>query len=215
MTVSSILTMLAHTSAPFLSTFLVIHPSAPIAVNIGGSRLASSVMLLGREYYQTTFGERYLLLLPFTIHVTSSVAKWVVLILASNSSSPSPSSELSASDSDTAALSEEPFTPKSCARIHKLTSLLSVSAYGALFLFIAIHVVTHRLSPAEADALVSSSSDINLEAFGCSKPDSESVKTPIKTWSWLSWMPYMGLVGSVLVRTAGGASIIQGTSEGA
>ncbi|KAI6150206.1 hypothetical protein EDD17DRAFT_1739618 [Pisolithus thermaeus] len=177
--------MLAHTSAPFLSTFLVIHLSAPIAVSIGGSRLASSVMLLGREYYQTTFGERYLLLLPFTIHVTSSIAKWV------------------------------PFTPKSCARIHKLTSLLSVSAYGALFLFIAIHVVTHRLSPAEADALVPSSSDINLEAFGCSKPDSESVKTPIKTWSWLSWMPYMGLVGSVLVRTAGGASIIQGTSEGA
>ncbi|KAI6147568.1 hypothetical protein EDD17DRAFT_1647865, partial [Pisolithus thermaeus] len=72
MTLSSILTMLAHVSAPFLSTFLVIHLPASIAVNIGGSRLASSVMvstcsvcllsgliwfapvdaqLLGREYY--------------------------------------------------------------------------------------------------------------------------------------------------------------------
>ncbi|KAI6097331.1 hypothetical protein EV401DRAFT_1895551 [Pisolithus croceorrhizus] len=36
--------MLAHVSAPFLSTFLVIHLPASIAVNIGGSRLASSVM---------------------------------------------------------------------------------------------------------------------------------------------------------------------------
>ncbi|KAI6107023.1 hypothetical protein EDD16DRAFT_1475700 [Pisolithus croceorrhizus] len=206
MTASSILTTLAHGSAPFLSTFLVIHLSAPIAANIGGSRLASSIMLLGREYYQTTFGERYLLLLPFAIHVTSSIAKRVVLTLASNSSSPS--SGPSTSDSDTTAQSEKPFTPKSRARFRKLTSLLSISAYAALFLFVPIHVATHRLLPAEADALVWSSSGANLDALGSSELDFEFVKTAIKTWPWRNWILYTGLVGSVLVHAAEGASII-------
>ncbi|KAI6150211.1 hypothetical protein EDD17DRAFT_1491945 [Pisolithus thermaeus] len=177
MTASSILTTLAHGSAPFLSTFLVIHLSAPIAANIGGSRLASSIMLLGREYYQTTFGERYLLLLPFAIHVTSSIAK-------------------------------RPFTPKSRARFRKLTSLLSISAYAALFLFVPIHVATHRLLPAEADALVWSSSGANLDALGSSELDFEFVKTAIKTWPWRNWILYTGLVGSVLVHAVEGASII-------
>ncbi|KAI6097957.1 hypothetical protein EDD16DRAFT_1889479 [Pisolithus croceorrhizus] len=205
MTASSILTTLAHGSAPFLSTFLVIHLSAPIAANIGGSKLASSVMLLGREYYQTTFGERYLLLLPFAIHVTSNIAKRVVLTLASNSSPPSGPST---SDLDATAQSEKPFIPKSRARFRKLTSLLSISAYAALFVFVPIHVATHRLLPAEADALVWSSSGANLDALGSSELDFEFVKTAIKTWPWRSWILYTGLVGSVLVHAAEGASII-------
>lgn len=44
-TASSILTLLAHGSAPFISTFLLVHLSAPIVANIGGSGLASSVMV--------------------------------------------------------------------------------------------------------------------------------------------------------------------------
>ncbi|KIK24455.1 hypothetical protein PISMIDRAFT_98503 [Pisolithus microcarpus 441] len=176
-TASSILTTLAHVSAPFLSTFLLIHLSAPIAANIGGSRLASSVMLLGREYYQTAFGERYLLLFPFAIHVTSSVAK-------------------------------RPSTPKSRVRIRKLTSLLSISAYAALFLFVPIHVATHRLLPAEADYLARSASDVNLDPLGSSELDFEFVKTAIKTWPLRSWVLYTGLVGCVLVHAAEGASIL-------
>lgn len=207
-TASPILTTLAHVSAPFLSTFLLIHLSAPIAANIGGSRLASSVMLLGREYYQTAFGERYLLLFPFAIHVTSSVAKRVVLTLASNSSSPSPSSGLPTSDSDTTAQSEKPSTPKSRVRIRKLTSLLSISAYAALFLFVPIHVATHRLLPAEADYLARSASDVNLDPLGSSELDFEFVKTAVKTWPLRSWVLYTGLVGCVLVHAAEGASIL-------
>ncbi|KAG9318081.1 hypothetical protein JVU11DRAFT_146 [Chiua virens] len=74
-TSTPILVKLAHASAPFLSTFLVVHLSAPLLANLGGSSLSSNVMLLGREYYQTSFGERYLLLMPFVIHVASGVAR--------------------------------------------------------------------------------------------------------------------------------------------
>ncbi|KAI6143923.1 hypothetical protein BKA82DRAFT_4395387 [Pisolithus tinctorius] len=174
---SSILTMLVHGSAPFLSTFLLVHLSAPIEANIVGSGLASSVMLLGREYYQTAFGERYLLLLPFAVHVTSSVAK-------------------------------RPFSPKPRPRIRKLTSLLSISAYTTLFLFVPIHVATHRLLPAEADTLAWPSTDVDLDPLGSSELDYEFVKTAIKTWPWRSWILYTGIVGCVLVHAAQGASVI-------
>ncbi|KAI6017099.1 hypothetical protein EDC04DRAFT_2608144 [Pisolithus marmoratus] len=45
----------AHGSAPFLGTFLVIHLWVPITGNVSGSGLASSTMLLGRDYYRTAF----------------------------------------------------------------------------------------------------------------------------------------------------------------
>ncbi|KAI6140418.1 hypothetical protein BKA82DRAFT_487987 [Pisolithus tinctorius] len=207
-TASSILTMLVHGSAPFLSTFLLVHLSAPIAANIGGSGLASSVMLLGREYYQTMFGERYLLFLPFAVHVTSSIAKRVILTFASDSSSTFPSSRQSISDLDSPAQSEKPFAPKPRPRIRKLTSLLSISAYTALFLFVPIHVATHRLLPAEADILAWPSTDVDLDPLGSSELDYEFVKTAIKTWPWRSWILYTGIVGCVLVHAAQGASVI-------
>jgi len=75
-----ILTKLAHGSAPFLSTFLVIHLSAPVLANLGGSSLSSQMMILGREYYQTSFGERFLFKLPFTIHVVSGIAKRLIAL---------------------------------------------------------------------------------------------------------------------------------------
>lgn len=42
---SSVLTMLAHGSAPFITTFLFVHLTAPIAGNIGGSASSSGVMV--------------------------------------------------------------------------------------------------------------------------------------------------------------------------
>lgn len=44
-TVTGILTKLAHGSAPFISTFLLIHLSAPALANLGGSSLSSQVMV--------------------------------------------------------------------------------------------------------------------------------------------------------------------------
>ncbi|OAX36007.1 hypothetical protein K503DRAFT_722080 [Rhizopogon vinicolor AM-OR11-026] len=81
----AILTNVAHISAPFLSVFILIHLSAPALANVGGSSLSSNVMLLGREYYQTSFGERYLLFAPLAAHVASSIAK---RIIAPRSASP-------------------------------------------------------------------------------------------------------------------------------
>lgn len=40
-----ILAKVAHGSAPFLSAFLLVHLSAPIMANVGGSSLASQVMV--------------------------------------------------------------------------------------------------------------------------------------------------------------------------
>ncbi|KAF8207077.1 hypothetical protein K438DRAFT_1576466 [Mycena galopus ATCC 62051] len=73
-----VLTKLIHGSAPFISTFLLIHLTAPMLANMGGSSLASSVLLLGREYYQTEFGEKYLLLGPIAVHSLSGIVKRVL-----------------------------------------------------------------------------------------------------------------------------------------
>ncbi|KAJ7672163.1 hypothetical protein DFH06DRAFT_87263 [Mycena polygramma] len=73
-----VLTKLIHGSAPFISTFLLIHLTAPMLANLGGSSLASQTMLLGREYYQTEFGEKYLLLGPLAVHSLSGIVKRVL-----------------------------------------------------------------------------------------------------------------------------------------
>ncbi|KIN92846.1 hypothetical protein M404DRAFT_172469, partial [Pisolithus tinctorius Marx 270] len=90
---SSILIMLAHGPATFLSISLIIHLSALIARNVGGSGLASSFMVSSLSYipevHQTAFGERCLLFLPFAIHITSIVATRFAFTLASDTSSPS------------------------------------------------------------------------------------------------------------------------------
>ncbi|RDB24155.1 hypothetical protein Hypma_008613 [Hypsizygus marmoreus] len=71
----SYLTKISHGSAPFISTFLLIHLTAPALANLGGSSLASQTMLLGREYYQTSFGEKYLVLAPIAAHSLAGIAK--------------------------------------------------------------------------------------------------------------------------------------------
>ncbi|KAL1947231.1 hypothetical protein VTO73DRAFT_14192 [Trametes versicolor] len=72
------LTRIAHGSAPFITTFALIHLTAPVMANLGGTSLASQVMLLGREYYQTPFGETYLVLAPLVIHPLSALLKRVL-----------------------------------------------------------------------------------------------------------------------------------------
>ncbi|KAI8999124.1 hypothetical protein BD414DRAFT_145731 [Trametes punicea] len=72
------LTRIAHGSAPFITTFVLIHLTAPVMANLGGTSLASRVMLLGREYYQTPFGEKYLVLAPLVVHPLSAALKRVL-----------------------------------------------------------------------------------------------------------------------------------------
>ncbi|CAK5268818.1 unnamed protein product [Mycena citricolor] len=73
-----VITKCIHGSAPFLTTFLLIHLSAPLLANLGGSSLASQTLLLGREYYQTELGEKYLLLGPIVLHTVSGLAKRLI-----------------------------------------------------------------------------------------------------------------------------------------
>ncbi|ESK92184.1 hypothetical protein Moror_4716 [Moniliophthora roreri MCA 2997] len=74
-TARNVLTTISHCSSPFISTFLLIHLSAPALANLGGADLGSSVMILGREYYQTPFGEAFLVLGPMALHSFSGIAK--------------------------------------------------------------------------------------------------------------------------------------------
>jgi len=87
-TALSYLTTVSHVSSPFITTFLLIHLSAPIVANLGGASLSSQVMLLGREYYQTSFGEKYLLLAPLILHTSSGAAKRLLSVPPTKSPRP-------------------------------------------------------------------------------------------------------------------------------
>ncbi|KAH0830143.1 hypothetical protein J3R83DRAFT_1491 [Lanmaoa asiatica] len=135
-TSTPILVKLAHASAPFLSTFLLIHLSAPVLANVGGSNLSSNLMvrLTGKKApardancertriaisgtSSSWEGKKYLLLTPFLIHVASSISRRLF-----------------------APASKQP---------RKLTSALSLAGYTSL-VFLPIHVFTHRLAPTDA-----------------------------------------------------------------
>ncbi|KAF8655800.1 hypothetical protein AX16_002886 [Volvariella volvacea WC 439] len=117
-------TGIAHASAPFISTFLLVHLSAPILANVGGSSLASQTMILGREYYQTSFGEKYLLLGPLTVHALSGLTKRLITPRRTKTSS------------DINVPYQRP-----------LSSLISVTGYTVAFVLLPIHYLTHRVYP--------------------------------------------------------------------
>ncbi|KAL4246149.1 hypothetical protein ABKN59_009336 [Abortiporus biennis] len=168
--ITPVLTKLAHGSAPFLTTFVLIHLTAPALANLGGTSLSSQVMLLGREYYQTSFGEKYLLLLPFAIHTSTSIAKRLI-------------------------------TPKRSTR--SLRSLLSITGYVALLVFVPIHYLTHRVYPTDPSPPIYS--------IGPSELDYEFAKVAVETWPWRSWLLYGGLTLGVAWHMAEGANIIYTT----
>ncbi|KAF8061679.1 hypothetical protein FPV67DRAFT_1704548 [Lyophyllum atratum] len=72
------LTKLSHGATPFITTFILIHLTAPAMANLGGASLSSQTMLLGREYYQTDFGEKYLVLGPLAAHAIAGIAKRLI-----------------------------------------------------------------------------------------------------------------------------------------
>ncbi|KAH6919117.1 hypothetical protein BKA70DRAFT_1249319 [Coprinopsis sp. MPI-PUGE-AT-0042] len=75
---SRYLTLALHGSSAFIGTYVLIHLSAPLVANIGGSSMASRTMLLGREYYQTEFGETALVLAPIGIHIWAGIFKRLI-----------------------------------------------------------------------------------------------------------------------------------------
>jgi Protein of unknown function (DUF1691) len=198
---SSVLTALAHGSAPFITTFLFVHLTAPTAANIGGTTSSSGAMvrlsnpvviltdgsshpftrthwidlsyaaltsdfqMLGREYYQTVFGERYLVFGPLLVHTTSALLKRIF-------STPQPSRPLS--------------------------SALSVTGYAIAFIFLPIHAITHRFAPLSS---IPSPSEL----------DYEYVKTALHGWPVRSTVLYTALVLGVALHAADGLGIIWAT----
>ncbi|KAF7327421.1 hypothetical protein MKEN_00319900 [Mycena kentingensis (nom. inval.)] len=166
-----VLTKVLHGSAPFISTFLLIHLSAPMLANLGGSSLASQTMLLDREYYQTDFGEKYLLLAPLTAHTLSGLIKRVV----------SP--------------------PKAPPR--PWTSLLSLTGYANMLLFLPVHFMAHRVAPADSTAPIHELSPSEL--------DFEYVKFALTKWPVRSWFLYGGLVLCAVLHTVEGQRLLYNT----
>ena len=81
----------------------------------------NTTKLLGREYYQSQFGEKFLVLTPITVHVISAIAKRLLLSPKSTSTTRPP--------------------------VRRLSSLLSITGYASALFFLPIHYITHRVHP--------------------------------------------------------------------
>jgi succinate dehydrogenase/fumarate reductase cytochrome b subunit len=93
--------------------------------------------LLGREYYQTPFGEKYLVLVPLVVHTLAGITKRLF--------SPGIGNQ------------------KPLSQPRPMTSLLSSTGYLTLFLFLPVHYVTHRIYPAISDAPIHSFGPAELD----------------------------------------------------
>lgn len=173
----------SHLPTPFLSTFLLVHLSAPILANLGGSSLSSQVMvstchcvdvlnltrtrkLLGREYYQGKTSEVLLVFSPLALHVAASLGKRLC--------TPNP------------------------LRISSF-NLLSISAFATVIL-LPTHVLVNRLYPMFPDPPILS--------LGPGELDYEFVKYGFKNWPWRSTLFYSGLIGGVVLHASEGASLL-------
>lgn len=143
-------------------------------------KLIPLTKLLGREYYQTPFGEKYLVLAPLVIHPLASMAKRLFSLGISSQGSRS--------------------------RSRPMTSVLALTGYLTLFLFLPVHYLTHRVFPTLSTA--------PIHSFGPAELDYEFVKTGLRTWPFRSWFLYIGLVGCVALHSVEGISIISATKVG-
>jgi hypothetical protein len=126
--------------------------------------------MFGREYYQTVFGERYLVFTPLLVHTTSACLKRIF-------ASPRPPRPLS--------------------------SALSTTGYAAALLLLPIHVLTHRLAPADPAPPISS--------LGPSELDYEYVKAALQGWPVRSGALYAALVLGIALHAADGLAVLWAT----
>lgn len=186
-TVLNVLTTVSHVTSPFISVFLLVHLAAPVLANVGGTNLASQTMILGREYYQTPIGEGLLALGPIVVHSIAGISKRLLLTAPSNKPS-----GVDGKSSEKRATSHRP-----------LTTLLGLTGYATVLIFLPVHFLVHRDYPALPIEPISSVGPASL--------DYEYVKYGLHTWPWRSWFLYAGLVGSVALHAADGATLIWNT----
>ncbi|KAJ3985447.1 hypothetical protein F5890DRAFT_1553178 [Lentinula detonsa] len=190
----SLLSQSSHVSAPFISTFLLIHLCAPVVANVGGSSLSSQVMLLGREYYQTNFGEQYLVLGPLAVHALSGIVRRALITYIKIKS---PSVTVQADGS-----SPKPSTifQRICSALPSTT--LSSSAYTAL-LILPIHFGIHRILPTTPNPPVLS--------LGPSELDYSFVQYGLQRWPARTWAMYLVLVVAVITHAIEGSRVLMGS----
>jgi succinate dehydrogenase/fumarate reductase cytochrome b subunit len=133
------------------------------------------LQVLGREYYQTSFGEKYLVLAPLAIHSLSGLAKRL----------------LSSTGGNHHHHHHHPPT-------RPLTSMLSLTGYASMFIFVPIHFLTHRYYPMSRHLPSSVSAEL----------DYEFVKLGLATWPWRSWALYAGLVAVVALHASEGLYVV-------
>lgn len=207
----SLLTAIQRLPTPFISAFMLVHLSAPVIASIGGSSASSQVMvstlsteyrfhapgnyffpdlmiliskLLGREYYQGRYTEPLLVFAPLGVHVTSSLARRILLsIKPSHSTIPQQPVSIFAN----------------IWKKFKSKRLVTLSAYPALAFF-AIHVQNHRLRPSLPVPPIS--------ALSPSELDYEFVKFGLQTYPLWAWVTYGGLVFATLYHASEGAVIV-------
>ncbi|KZT03481.1 uncharacterized protein LAESUDRAFT_659563 [Laetiporus sulphureus 93-53] len=185
--VQPVLTIISHGTAPFISTFLLIHLSAPILANLGGEAMASQVMMIGRELYQTRHAEP-ILYAALVIHPLASTLRRVL-----------------------APTTAGPVSPKSKGYLERIKSYprnlispLSLPAY-ALVLPLTIHTLTHRIYPSLPIAPIFSLSPSEL--------DFSYVQYVLDAYPWRSWLGYGMLVGCVVWHGTEGVRLIYNSYE--
>ncbi|KAE9393671.1 hypothetical protein BT96DRAFT_1050619 [Gymnopus androsaceus JB14] len=186
------LVLVSHVSAPFITTFLLIHLSAPVLANVGGSSLSSQVMLLGREYYQTALGEPYLILGPIAVHALSGIIRRALITYPKLKTS-------------SAAASAEAGTSSTfLQRIRTVfpVTTLSVTAYSILLL-LPIHFGINRILPTTAAPPVLS--------LGPSELDYSFVQYGLQRWPIRTWAMYIILVGTTVTHAVEGARVLMGS----
>lgn len=140
--------------------------------------------LLGREYYQGRYTEPLLVFAPLGVHVTSSLARRILLsIKPSHSTTPQQSESILANIWNK----------------FKSRRLVTLSAYPALAFF-AIHLKIHRLRPSLPVPPIS--------ALSPSELDYEFVKYGLQTYPLWAWVTYGGLVFATLYHASEGAVIV-------
>lgn len=158
------------------------------------------MQLLGREYYQTNFGEKYLVLGPITVHALAGISKRLFLL------STSPLAANRGVEAKAEDKSVEPTPGSTTSLLRPLTSLLSLTGYATALYFLPIHFFVHRDYPALPNEPIYS--------VGPSSLDFEYVKYGLHTWPWRSWFLYAGLVGSAALHAADGAVLMYNTFKG-
>ncbi|KAG8746679.1 hypothetical protein FRC10_003983 [Ceratobasidium sp. 414] len=178
------LTYAQHLPTPFITTFMLIHLTAPAMASAGGMNAATQVMLLGREYYHGVPQEDLLVFAPITLHVAAALAKRLVKIANTiRRTRVGDVKEKSAKD----------------VRIISSANALQLTGYPLLFL-LSPHIATHRILPSTPAPPISSISPSEL--------DFSFVNFGLKNWPVRSWVMYSILVGAGIMHVTYGAPMV-------